>query len=260
MADMKAPQSTARRRVSECIDMEMRRERGLSPLNRLIVAAILFSTLLVVLETETAIYERYQAFFFWSEAAMMVFFGAEYLARFWSCLENPRYPTRWAYFISPVAMLDLIVLITMALTFCGLDGSLLRLLRLVRLLRIAKLGKFSNAMHNIGQAIADRKMELLISLFMAFGLLVVSAAALYLVEGEKQPEAYGSIPRAMWWSVATLTTVGYGDTIPITPLGKFLASLTALTGIGLIAIPTGILASAFSAAVRKSDAEKQAPK
>lgn len=86
----------------------------------------------------------------------MVFFGAEYLARFWSCLENPRYPTRWAYFISPVAMLDLIVLITMALTFCGLDGSLLRLLRLARLLRIVKLGKFSNAMPNIGQAIADR--------------------------------------------------------------------------------------------------------
>lgn len=257
---MTAPQSTARRRVSECIDMEMRGGRGLSGLNRVIVAAILFSTLLVILETETAIYERHRAFFFWSEAAMMIFFAAEYLARFWSCLENPRYPTRWAYFISPVAVLDLIVLITMALTFCGLDGSLLRLLRLARLLRIAKLGKFSNAMHNIGQAIADRKMELLISLFMAFGLLVVSAAALYLVEGEKQPEAYGSIPRAMWWSVATLTTVGYGDTIPITPLGKILASLTALTGIGLIAIPTGILASAFSAAVRKSDAEKRAAK
>lgn len=103
-------------------------------------------------------------------------------------------------------------------------------------------------------------MELLISLFMAFGLLVISATGLYHVAREKQPEAYGSIPRAMWCSVATLNTVGYGDTIPITPLGKSPASLTALTGIGLIAIPAGILASAFSAAVRKSNAEKQDPK
>ncbi len=253
---MTAPAPTARRRVAEAIDIELRGSRGLSPVNRCIVAAILFSTLLVILETETAIYEKYRPLFVWSEAVMMVVFSAEYLARLWSCVENPRFPTRWSYVFSLVAILDLIVLVTMVLSFCGLQGSLLRLLRLARLLRIAKLGKFSRAMSNIGEAIMERRMELLISLFLAFGLLVVSAAALYLVEGQVQPEAYGSIPRAMWWSVATLTTVGYGDIIPITPLGKFFAALTSLTGIGLIAMPTGILASAFSAAVRKSEIEE----
>jgi len=247
---------TLRRRVAEAIDIELHGHRGLSPVNRLIVAVILFSTLLVILETESTIFAKHPGVFYWSEAVMMVFFTAEYLARLWSCRENPRYPTRWSYVSSVVAILDLIVLVTMALSFCGLQGSLLRLLRLARLLRIAKLGKFSKAMGNIGEAIAERKMELLISLYMAFGLLVVSAAALYLVEGEKQPEVYGSIPRAMWWSVATLTTLGYGDAIPMTRNGKFFAALTALTGIALIAVPTGILASAFSAAVRKSEDEK----
>jgi len=250
---MEPTSKSLRRRVSEAVDIEMRPCRGLSPVNRCIVVAILFSTLLVVLETETAIYEAHMSLFLWSEGLMMVIFGAEYLARLWSCVENPRYPSRWSYVFSFVALLDLVVLVTMALSFCGLQGSLLRLLRLARLLRIAKLGKFSKAMSNIGEAVMERRMELLISLFMAFGLLVVSAAVLYIVEGEKQPEAYGSIPRAMWWAVATLTTVGYGDATPVTALGKVFASVTALTGIGLIAVPTGILASAFSAAVRKSE-------
>jgi voltage-gated potassium channel len=90
----------------------------------------------------------------------------------------------------------------------------------------------------------------------AGALLLISASALYVLEGGAQPDAFGSIPRAMWWSVATLTTVGYGDVVPVTALGRVFATLTAITGVGLIAMPAGILASAFSDAMqRKRDRE-----
>jgi len=247
---MKSP---IRRRVAQAFDVELRQAPGLSAANKAIAALILVSTLLVILETESAIHEPNRMAFLWSERSILILFLAEYLLRLWSCLENPRFRSRWAYAVTPVAVIDLLVISTMVFSFLGLEGSILPLLRLVRLTRIAKLGKYSKALENIGQAIAERRSEQLVSLFIAFGLLLGSASALYLIEGELQPEAFGSIPRAMWWSVATLTTVGYGDIIPITPLGKFFASLTALTGIGLIAMPAGILASAFSAAMQKKN-------
>ena len=238
-------------RIAQSIDVELRRKPGLSPVNKVIATVIVLSTLLVILETEPTIYEPYARWFYRAELGMLVFFTTEYLVRFWISQENPRYSKRFSFVFSPVALLDLVVIATMLLSFVGFQGSLLRLLRLIRLLRLAKLGKYSKALQNITAAVAERKFELLVRVFIAFGLLLLSASALYLVEGDLQPDAYGSIPRAMWWAMATLTTVGYGDAIPITPIGKLFASLTAFTGIGLIAIPTGILASAFSAAMQK---------
>lgn len=95
------------------------------------------------------------------------------------------------------------------------------------------------------------------SLGLATLLLLVSSTMLYLIEGAHQPETFGSIPRTMWWSIATLTTVGYGDVYPVTPLGKIFAGMTAVTGIGLIAMPTGILAAAFSDAIQAQRVEKE---
>ena len=93
--------------------------------------------------------------------------------------------------------------------------------------------------------------ESAVSMDIASGLMLLSLIALYYVERDLQPDAFGSIPRAMWWSVATLTTVGYGDIVPSSALGKAAAALTAITGIGMIALPTGILAGAFSDALQK---------
>jgi voltage-gated potassium channel len=100
------------------------------------------------------------------------------------------------------------------------------------------------------EAVAKRRYELGISLIIAAVLMLLSASALYVIEGAGQPEAFGSITRSMWWAVATLTTVGYGDIVPLTALGKAFAAFTALTGIGLIAMPAGILAAAFSEVVQ----------
>lgn len=181
-------------------------------------------------------------------------FAVEYVARVWVSAENPKYADgvrgRLRYMRSAAAILDLLALSPMLLTAVGAEAYLLRLLRLVRVFRLAKLGRFSSAVAAIGTAIRSRRFELTASVCIALVLLLISSTLMYLMEGGDQPEVFGSIPRAMWWSIATLTTVGYGDAVPHTVVGRLLAGVTAITGIGLIAMPTGILAAAFSDAVQ----------
>jgi voltage-gated potassium channel len=142
---------------------------------------------------------------------------------------------------------------------------LLCIFRLMRILRLARLGRFSVAMKNLSEAVSERREELFLSLMLATFVLVFSAAGMYLLEGDNNPNTFGSIPRAMRWSVCTLTTVGYGDIYPHTVAGKILGGLTSIAGIGLIAMPTGILAAAFSDAfqlsrsARRSDANVTEP-
>jgi voltage-gated potassium channel len=123
-------------------------------------------------------------------------------------------------------------------------------------MRIAKLGRMSAAITVLTDAIMARRFELLVSLAVAVMALILSSTAMYLVEGAVQPEAFGSIPRAMWWSIVTLTTIGYGDVVPVTALGRIVAGITAICGIGLIAAPTGVLAAAMSDAVKHRRSKK----
>jgi len=108
----------------------------------------------------------------------------------------------------------------------------------------------------VKEAVGSRRYELLASAAIALLLMFVSATAMYMVEGETQPENFGSIPRAIWWSMATLTTIGYGDTYPITVIGKIFAGITALASLALVAMPAGILAAAFSEAFQRSKEQK----
>jgi voltage-gated potassium channel len=250
--------STMRSRVAKALDINLAIKPGLSWVNWLIVVMIGLSAFVVVLETEVTIFEPNRNLFFFIEMFFLAFFVIEYGLRVWVSVENERNKTRLHYIVRPVALIDLFVILTMAFTLIGIEGALLRLMRLFRLMRVMKLGKYSSALVNIGNAISARRFELIVSLSVAFVLLLVSAAALYLLEGEVQPEAFGSIPRAMWWAMATLTTVGYGDVVPVTLGGRFFAMLTAVTGVGLIAMPAGILASAFSEAIQKRNAAREA--
>lgn len=189
------------------------------------------------------------------EVVFGVVFAAEYAARVWICVEGQRFGSgsrgRLRYVLTPAALLDLVALSPLFIGAIGPEAYVARLARLIRVLRLARLGRLSTSMRLPGQALTDRRYEPFMSVGIAFVVLLVTATLLYLIEGPGQPEAFGSIPRAMWWSIATLTTVGYGDVFPITPLGKMLAGLTAITGIGLIALPTGILAAAFSDALQR---------
>jgi voltage-gated potassium channel len=221
------------------------------------------SSILAILETEPTLEEMAPRAFARLEWIFAVLFLAEYLARLWAEGEDPKFrgvQGRIRYALTPVAIIDLIAFLP-SLVLPVLPGTpnlmLLRLFRLIRILRLARLGRFSLAMRHLSQAVSDRSEELLLSLMLATFVLVFSAAGMYLLEGESDPQTFGSIPRAMWWSVCTLTTVGYGDIYPHTVLGKILGGLTSIAGIGLIAMPTGILAAAFSAAFQRTRIARQ---
>lgn len=251
--------SGLRRWVFERLDPAVRPD-GLSLANKILTVAIVVSVAAAILETEASIAQRFAALFAVMEVVFTGLFLIEYLLRVWIAPEDPRFSRpilgRLRWMATPTAIIDLIALIP-ALVFVGAGPVyILRLFRLARILRLAKLGRMSAAMRMMGEAIAERRFELLLSLAAAVVILVVSSTAMYLVEGPIQPEAFGSIPRAMWWSVVTLTTIGYGDVYPVSTAGRTVAGLTAICGIGLIAAPTGILSAAFSDALARRRALK----
>ncbi|MGI8841301.1 MAG: ion transporter [Caulobacteraceae bacterium] len=230
--------------------------RGLSPLNLVLFATILGTSVLAIIETEPTISAGRDALFNAIEWVIGSVFSAEYIARAWTAAENPKYGPGWRgllrYMRSPTAIIDLISIVaSFATPSAGLQPYLLRAFRLARILRLAKLGRMSNAMSYLIEAMMARRYELLFSLFVSLTFMVFSASLLYLVEGPAQPDKFGSIPRAMWWATAALTTIGYGDTYPITVMGRIFAAMSAIGGIGLVAMPTGIMAAAFSEAVQK---------
>jgi voltage-gated potassium channel len=245
------------------VDPEAYEHDGLSPTNRAVVCIVALSSILAILETEPTVEDMAPRLFARLEWVFAVLFLVEYLVRLWAEGESPRFrgvQGRIRYTLTPAAIVDLIAFLP-SLVLPILPGTsnfmLLRLFRLMRILRLARLGRFSLAMHHLSQAVIDRKEELLLSLMLATFVLVFSAAGMYLLEGENDPQTFGSIPRAMWWSVCTLTTVGYGDIYPHTVLGKILGGVTSIAGIGLIAMPTGILAAAFSAAFQRTRIARQ---
>jgi voltage-gated potassium channel len=135
----------------------------------------------------------------------------------------------------------------------------LRSARIFRILKLACLGGFSLAIDTLSAVSRNRRYELLVSIARMTLLIVLAATGIYFVEAAEQPEAFGSMPRAMWWSVATLTTVGYGDVAPVTALSKTLAAVVSLLGIALVAVATGILAASFSEVIQKRGKESREP-
>ncbi|MCB0644536.1 MAG: potassium channel family protein, partial [Phaeodactylibacter sp.] len=171
------------------------------------------------------------------------------------------------YVLSPMAIIDLLAILPfyleLTLVAYGIhhmaDTRFLRVLRLMRLLRLFKLNRYNSSMKMIGNVLREEKEKLFITLFMVVILLVLSAALIFTFEHEAQPEAFPNIYSSMWWAIATLTTVGYGDVFPVTAIGKMLAGFIALLGIGLVALPTGILASSFVTHLDENEDEEENP-
>lgn len=245
------------------LEPSTRHKPGLSVVNRIICTLIIASALFAVIETEHEFVGNHVGAFLAIEMAITFVFTIEYVLRAWVSSENPAYGSGvrglLRYLVSPVALFDLVALAPVVFALSGSQAFLLRAFRLLRILRVARLGRFSRASRYMRMAVVSRREELVLSVGITVLLIFASSTLLYLVEGGLQPQRFGSIPRAMWWAVSTLTTVGYGDVYPITPLGKFLAGLTAIAGIGLIAMPAGILAAAFSEAARREheDVERE---
>jgi len=227
----------------------------LSATNRFMVVVIIAAVLLTVLSTEAAFRTSNAHLLKPAEICFGVIFGIEYVLRVWAVAEEQgegsALKRRLRFMVSPMAILDLIVVLATLSPFFVSDAAILRLVRLLRLAALAKFGRFSRALQELGRAVTERRYELGVTMALAGMLLLFGATALYWAEHEVQPETFGSIPRALWWAIITLTTVGYGDASPVTTLGKFLASIVAIGGIGLVAMPTGIMAGAFSDAMQR---------
>ncbi len=229
--------------------------------NWLLVVVIIAAVACSIVATEPEIESRFGAQLNALEYLFGACFALEYAARIWTAPENLEAGTagskRLRFIFSPLGLVDLAVLVVTLLPMLMPGVAVLRLARLLRLLMLAKLGRFSSAFRELARAIHERRYELYVTISLATFLLLFGAAALYLAEGDVQPDKFGSIPRALWWSIITLTTVGYGDVSPITPLGKVMASFVALAGIGLVAMPTGIMAAAFSDAMQRHRGEEK---
>ncbi len=218
-----------------------------------LIALIAVNVVSVTLETVDWIYADYKTLFDFIEIVSVAVFSVEYLLRVWSCVEKdpdkPAFSQRLQYMMSPLALIDLLAFAPFYLSFFFVMD--LRFLRVLRLLRIFKLTRYSSAMIMLLDVFREEANAFLAGMFILFVLLVLSASGAYLVEHDVQPEKFGSIPDAMWWAVATLTTLGYGDVTPITPLGKLFGACVAVTGIGMAALPAGILASGMADQLRR---------
>lgn len=214
-------------------------------INKIIVSLILVNTLAVVLETVQSIYSSYKVFFVTFELFSIIVFSIEYGLRLLTYKEkNKRF---FKFLLSPSMLVDLFAILPFYLPLIlGFDLRVIRLLRLFRMMRFFKLGRYTKASVTIRKVFISKKEELILSLFITFFLIIIASCLMYFTENEAQPDKFSSIPETMWWSVATLTTVGYGDIYPITALGKLWAACIAILGIGMFALPAGILASGFS--------------
>ncbi len=226
-----------------------------------IMIMIFLNMIAVIMETVASVYIKYEDFFEWFEIISVVVFTLEYVGRIWTCtlIERYHHPIkgRIQFILSPIGLIDLLAILPFYLPFImSIDGRILRLLRLFRLVRIFKMGRYSTAFKMIANVLNRRKEELLVTLTIVLLVLVLASSLMYYVEHEVQPDAFSSIPATMWWGVATLTTVGYGDVYPITSIGRVLGAFIAIMGVGIFALPAGIIASGFEAEIKKKSEEK----
>lgn len=245
-----------RQRTWEVVEVAASGDRLSRAFDLAILSLIFLNVVAVILDSVEALHRRMGGFLEGFEAVSVAVFTVEYLARLWSCTIDPRYrgtlTGRVKFALRPMPIIDLLAIAPFYLPLVGVDLRSLRALRLLRLLRVAKLGRYYSSLSLIKNVFRSRKEELVLTTVLMGLLLVVSSSLLYSVENPVQPEIFSSIPATMWWAVATLTTVGYGDMYPITGLGKFLAGTIAVIGIGAFALPTGILGAGFVEEMEKS--------
>jgi voltage-gated potassium channel len=254
-ADLRAAAARLRLLLYELLEDEDGPPRGRRIVQRLLVAAILVSVAGGVLDTVDPVRVRWGAWLAAVEHLCVALFTAEYAARLWSCVEDRagryahHFRGRLRYALTPMVVVDLLAILPYYLSLL-LPFDLV-LLRSLRLLRVLKVARYSPAMATIELVLANERRSLLaVATVMGVALLLVSAL-MYHAERAAQPEAFGSIPAAMWWGIVTLTTVGYGDVTPVTSLGRLLAGTTAVLGIVMFALPTAILGAGFLQEIQK---------
>jgi len=223
-----------------------------------LIALIVANVVGYTLQSVPAIEHRFWRQLIGFEIVSVAIFTVEYVLRLWVAPEDPLVPkggpvgSRLAYALKPLMVIDFLSFAPayLALFIPFLD---LRVLRLVRLLRLLKIARYSPALSTLAHVIRQERRALIGTLLLLLCATVFAAATMHAVEGSVQPQAFGTIPDAMWWAIATLTTVGYGDVVPVTALGRVVAGLTMIVGLGLFALPVGIVATGFVSNIHRRD-------
>ncbi len=216
-----------------------------------LITLIILNIIAVILETVDSIYANYKYHFLIFERTSTFIFLIEYILRVWVSIEDvsrqktlSKFMIRIKYISSWPAIIDLLAVLSGLLPMIfEID---LRILRALRMLRLLKFSRYFKVMNLLLGVLKEERQSFLAAMFLLTIAMLIASTGIYIFEKDAQPDKFGSIPEAMWWAVATLTTVGYGDVTPITAMGKIFGALITIIGIGTVALPSGILASGFS--------------
>ena len=221
-----------------------------------------FIIIMIILTLITVIAETFDIPSFWQdifnkfEIVSVIVFTVEYILRVWTAdLLHPELSplrARLKYIVSFMAIIDLLAILPFYLPFfIKIDLRALRALRVIRLLRVFKINRYTSALSTIAQVFKNKASQLISSMLVVGLLMIIASILMYNIESAAQPDKFANAFDALWWAIATLTTVGYGDVYPITVAGKILSIIIAILGIGMVAVPTGIITAGFSEVIDK---------
>ena len=213
---------------------------------KFLIFLILSNLAVFIADTDTSFDHTYSTIIYYFEATSVVIFSIEYILRI-LCLDKIK------DILKPLMIIDLLAILPFYLSFIKINTIFLRILRMFRLFRIFKVSRYTDAFENIKKGFVSHKNELIITGLIFLSGIIISSTLMYYAEGHINPNSFGSIPRAFWWSVITFTSVGYGDVYPVTTVGKFIASITAIMGVGLHGLLVGIIGTAFMSVLKSNN-------
>ena len=242
-----------RRGVYQLLDPQDQSTTASLSANFVIVLVVFVSVIAMAMETDSSLAMAHAQLFWVIELSAVIFFAVEYVARWWSIIESDQHLRRRDYLLSADALIDLVAILPF---FFGLVYGLdLRIFIVFRLFRLFKLFRYFAPLMVMASVMRAEARSFVSALLVMLVLVFLTATGIYFFEHEQQPDVLGSIPKAMWWAIVTLTTLGYGDVIPITPGGRVFAGLMTVFAVGIVALPAGMLASRFSEELQKRKTE-----
>ena len=253
--------SSLRARIYAALFTLNPRDRTARAVEWTVAILILVNIVSLILESIPSVRVRMGSSLRAVEIATLSLFSVEYLLRLWSVTAACDYRRpirgRLKYAISFFALVDFVSVLPL---FVGLIGADVKVVAAARMLRLLKFARYSMAMQSLLAVFVSKRNEIAAAMLILVSLLLLASFGIYLAESDVQPESFGSIPESLWWSVVTVTTVGYGDATPITPLGKLFTGVIALLGLLVITIPTGIISAGFIDEFRRRSSPARCPR